>query len=530
MTQRTYHYSLILLVLFSLVHETLLAQYRVNIRVHENEHWWSGIIFDGHLMPLQEGYHFDMERQVSYNQLQPLLISDQGRYVFSEQPFLLEMLDREIQLTANKRLEVMDVGYSLKDAYQSVSRQFMDFSGQIPDSLLVTSPQYNTWIELTYNQNQEDILQYAHSMLKNGMPPGVMMIDDTWQHDYGVWEFDRNKFEDPKMMMDSLHNMGFRLMLWICPFVSPDSREYRLLEKEGGLLMDEQGNSPQIVRWWNGKSAVLDLSHPNGEKWLKTQLDRLQTEYGVDGFKFDGGDIYFYLEGRSYGKVTAHEQCELYSKLGENYPLNEYRASWKMGGRPIAQRLADKTHQWGDLVKLIPQICLQGIMGYPFACPDMIGGGEYGSFENLDEIDQELVVRSAQCHVFMPMMQFSVNPFRVLNAKNAEVIREAVTLRQSFAPMILQLCKEAAVSGEPVVRFMEYVFPRQGFAGVKDQFMLGANLLVAPVLEKNAMERKVILPEGRWKDPTGKIWEGGNAVNIKVDIHTIPYFQFAGLN
>ena len=53
-------------------------------------------------------------------------------------------------------------------------------SGKLPDLLLVEAPQYNTWIELQYNQNEKDVPAYAEAVKRNGLPPGVVMIDDTW--------------------------------------------------------------------------------------------------------------------------------------------------------------------------------------------------------------------------------------------------------------------------------------------------------------------------------------------------------------
>ena len=85
----------------------------------------------------------------------------------------------------------------------------------IPDELLFTHPQYNTWIELMYDQNEEDILEYARAIIDNGYPPGVLMIDDNWQENYGIWKFSPRRFKDPKGMMDELHAMGFKVMLWV---------------------------------------------------------------------------------------------------------------------------------------------------------------------------------------------------------------------------------------------------------------------------------------------------------------------------
>ena len=75
--------------------------------------------------------------------------------------------------------------------------------------------------------------------------------------------------------------------------------------------------------------------------------------------------------------------------------LNQMPACWKMGGQPLAQRLHDKPRVWGDggLASLIPEAIAQGMIGHSFNCPDMIGGGELGSFRDGKPLDQELFVR-----------------------------------------------------------------------------------------------------------------------------------------
>ena len=52
-----------------------------------------------------------------------------------------------------------------------------------------------------YNQNQADILKYAKGIMDHGFPPGVLMIDDNWQEDYGKWDFNKGRFSDPKAMI-----------------------------------------------------------------------------------------------------------------------------------------------------------------------------------------------------------------------------------------------------------------------------------------------------------------------------------------
>src|SRR5690606_1750088 len=105
---------------------------------------------------------------------------------------------------------------------------------------------------------------------------------------------------------------------------------YRRLEREGVLLKDETGQ-PAMSRWWNGVSALLDFTHPGAVDWFQSQLDYLTETYGVDGFKLDGGDAEYYPGMIASEPVSPNTHTQLYGRLGLKYPLNEYRAMWKMG-------------------------------------------------------------------------------------------------------------------------------------------------------------------------------------------------------
>ena len=74
---------------------------------------------------------------------------------------------------------------------------------------------------------------------------------------------------------------------------------------------------------------------------------------------------------------------------------------------------------------------------------------------------------------------------------------------------------------------MEYVFPGQGFETVTDQFMLGCDVLVAPVQRKGERTRRVLLPEGRWTYGDGAVYEGGRAVTVPAGLDILPYFTRA---
>ncbi|HYG21354.1 MAG TPA: glycoside hydrolase family 31 protein [Verrucomicrobiae bacterium] len=498
---------------------------RVVVSAQTKTSWWGGVIEHGYRMPLAEGYEADLCGDTYGNQGQPLLLSSRGDVVWSEDPFSFQLSSRGMVVEGRGgQLIQARAGNSLRDAYLYASRNHFPPSGKMPDELLFSAPQYNTWIELMYDQNQADILKYSQGILDNDFPPGVLMIDDNWQQNYGQWDFRKNKFPDAKGMIRTLHAKGFKVMLWVCPFVHTNSHSYADLAANNLLLKGSTGGVA-LVKWWNGESALLDFTNPQAVAWFRSQLDYLQTAYKVDGFKFDGGDSSYYQGTVASQPVSANTHSELFGRIGLAYPLNEYRAMWKMGGQPLAERLRDKDHSWSDLPKLVPNMLLEGLMGYPFCCPDMIGGGEYKSFQSSATIDQELVVRSAQCHALMPMMQFSVAPWRVLDPTHLKAARKAVEVREKHKSFILELARQSASTGEPIVRSLEYAFPHQGYEGIKDQFLLGDRILVAPVLEKGARERQVVLPPGVWQGLDGKRHEGPARITVPVQLDELCFFE-----
>jgi alpha-glucosidase len=522
------HIPKISILLFSLITGLLMSgtvygqNDSLSINVEKNTYWWAGVINHGNKMPLTAPYQANFNSNYG-NQVQPLLLSSAGEVIWSDYPYQIDFSPGKLKLKGS--VQYYKASGTLRDAYHYASRTYFPPSGKMPDSLLFTHPQYNTWIELMYDQNQKDVLAYAENIIANGFPPGVLMIDDNWQEDYGKWNFHPGRFPNPAKMMDQLHDMGFKVMVWVCPFVSPDCDVYRELMSKKYLVTDDSGE-PAIVRWWNGASALLDLTNPQAFGWFKSQLDRLINEYRVDGFKFDAGDFEYY-DGVNSFKADAEpeEHSELFGKLGLFYPLNEYRAMWKMGGQPLAERLRDKGHGFDDLQLLIPNMLTAGLMGYYFSCPDMIGGGEFTAFLDDAVLDQELIVRSAQCHALMPMMQFSVAPWRVLDDSHFAAVKKSVAIRERYKDYILELAVKAAKTGEPIMRPLEFVYPDQGYAGIIDQFLLGERLLVAPVLEKGAASRKVVIPEGRWKSFDGQIISGPKTVDVKISLDDLPFFE-----
>ena len=513
---------------------------RVEIAILRGECWYGGCTMWGVQMPLHAGseVRLQLEPNLTPNQAMPLLVSSRGRYLWLEGANEVMFSGGKIYCPENTELGSPEQawtdeaeragrgeteaagckkaekardeagekgrgadGQTLRCAYRRAMERHFPFSGKMPAQELFGAPVFNTWIELTFDQNQRDVLRYAHGILESGFAPGVLMIDDGWAECYGDWRFHTGRFPDPAGMLRELHGLGFRVMLWVCPDVTPDSRACREAAEQGLLLRNEAGEL-FIAAWWNGFSAALDLGKPAARDWLRAQLEAL-CALGVDGFKFDGGDPAHYVGAA--GAATPNGMARLWAEFGERWPFNEYRAGWKAGGMPLLQRLCDKDHSWGEagLAALVPDLLAQGITGHPFGCADLVGGGEYRNFwQNADRLDGELVVKHSAVSCLTPTIQFSAAPWRVLDPGQLGCIHAQLALRSSWQAYLEETLKECARTGEPAVRYMEYEFPHQGMERVRDQFMLGGRLLVAPILEKGQDARNVYLPRGEWR------WEG----------------------
>ncbi|NGM73184.1 glycoside hydrolase family 31 protein [Sphingobacterium sp. SGL-16] len=525
--------NLVLIVLFTTIHLGYSqSKSTLELPIGQDEYWWGGVVAQGSSMPfLHPAREYDLARENSNNQVVPLFVSNKGRFIWSDKPIKFAVMGEKIVINSDyEELKIQQSGNTLKSAYLVACTKYFPASGVLPAEEFFTKPQYNTWIELMYNQNQDDILKYAQVIVDNKFPTGVLMIDDNWQRYYGNFDFRSEKFPDPKGMIQKLHSQGFKVMLWICPFLSPDSPEYRELAQKGYLIKRKGKDEPAILNWWNGQSACYDLTNPAAFNHFVSILKKMQADYGIDGFKFDAGDNAFYEENLldSYDKnALSVDHTLAWARLGLEFPFNEYRAGWKMGGQPLIQRLGDKTYFWNSVRILIPDMIAAGLLGYAYTCPDMIGGGEFTTFLNkkAEDFDQSLIVRSAQVHALMPMMQYSVAPWRILNKENLEIVRQCAVLHEKFGSYILDVAKQSSKTGEPILRHLEYEFPGQGFATVSDQFMLGEKYLVAPVVD-NKLEREVKLPKGfKWKDDLGKIYKGGKTYKLDVPISRLLYFE-----
>ena len=149
----------------------------------DNEKWWGCFVGIGNEMPFASNTPlYDLTKVNFNNEASPLLLSSQGRYVWSDEPFRFRLVNDTLVIESDyESPQVTTAGKNLRDAYLHASKTHFPANGKTPPALFFKEPQYNTWIELMYNQNQEDILNYAHNIIENGFPKGILMIDDKCQ-------------------------------------------------------------------------------------------------------------------------------------------------------------------------------------------------------------------------------------------------------------------------------------------------------------------------------------------------------------
>jgi alpha-glucosidase (family GH31 glycosyl hydrolase) len=432
---------------------------RLELPLLAGEKWWGGAVADGQAMPMGASPHrrnlatsagFLDDDTAGANQSAPLLVSSRGRYVWSESPFEFAFDGAGGLVVAGNELVLGRAEATLGGAFRAAAAAHFPAAGRTVATPMLAAPQYNTWIEMPYRPTQDAVLAYVRGLLDAGFPPGVVMIDDRWSVDYGDWRFDRTRFPDPTAMARTLHAWGCAVMLWLVPFVSPDSENFRALEAGGSLVRRPDG-SPAIRRWWNGYSAVLDLTSPEAVGWLRARLDALVDD-GVDGFKFDAGDLRDYrTDDVTAGGTGPVGQCEAWARIGLGYRFNEFRACWKMGGQPLA------------------------------------------------------------------------SPWRVLDGEHLAAVLAAVDLHQALVPEIIALARHAARTGEPILRPLAYA--HRGYEDVSDQFLLGSDLLCAPVLARDAGSRHVVVPPGRWRGADGHVTEGPAEVEVAVTLASVPLWR-----
>jgi len=468
------------------------------------------------------------------------------------------------------------VAEDLVDAHRILVEQ-VGHPRSTPPLEVFGEPVWTTWAQYKDQIDQDKVLEFARQIRDNGYPYHVLEIDDRWQVQYGDLSFDPQRFPDPKGMIDQLHAAGFKVTAWVIPFVHPHSEAAREAARRGYLVRQSDG-SPYPVRWWQGLGYLLDATNPAAMEWYRRRLTHLQDETGLDGFKFDGGEAMFVPPDAVLHQpgLSRNQYSHAYTEwVGSHFSLCEVRTGWQNQTSPLLFRMWDLWSGWGrdnGLRAVIPATLQLSLTGYPFTFPDMIGGNGYFTipknrllrsiitrgiipflerrkqnetadelaFVNASDVPEfiqtkamfgwptaELMIRWTQLNALLPVMQFSIPPWQ-LGRECAEICRTYAQLHLEFRPLFESLAEQAAQTGEPVVRPLFWLAPDDPLAlDCQDQFLIGDQLLVAPVVEKGARSRDIYLPPGVWRNHwTGEQFTGPAVLQAyPAPLDKLPFFH-----
>lgn len=136
------------------------------------------------------------------------------------------------------------------------------------------------------------VQQFADDIKLNGFNNSQLEIDDMWETCYGSLEFDKEKFPNIKSVTDALKEKGFRITLWVHPFINKDCDPHFSEALNKGYLVLNHNGSPDTM-WWNSEpneAVHIDFTNSEAAQWFVNRLNTLKATSGIDSFKFDAGE------------------------------------------------------------------------------------------------------------------------------------------------------------------------------------------------------------------------------------------------
>jgi alpha-D-xyloside xylohydrolase len=389
----------------------------------------------------------------------------------------------------------------------------------------------------------EELYDDIEQLQKRRIPLGWISLDNPWERGawgtgcYGALTFDRERFPDPKAMIERIHARGVRFMLWI----SPQTR----IKPDGGCAPPAYvaGN---VVG--DGSAYIVDLTRPQAQAEFERKLSAL-VALGVQGFKGDRADEVD-LEGRSLhgGSGTqlhnripvlyAQSVARVLSRAYGNDFATMSRAGWEGSNRFLPGVIGlDLPHDFRGLSEAVRLAQNAGVSGFS------TWGVDVGGYSGDSEVTSEILVRWAQFAALTPIFEIGgegvTAAFWTLGKPTVDLFRRAVILHYELFPHLYELARNAAKTGVSIIRPLGLHFPGDERAWRADQeFLLGEDLLAAPVtsgrrrgndLAGPASNSRVYLPRGVWVDlVTGRAVVGSRTVTRPTRIDEVPLYLRRG--
>ena len=429
------------------------------------------------------------------------------------------------------------------------------------------APEFPAWAsgfwqcKLRY-RTQDELLAVVRGYKERGLPLSVIVIDFFNWTLQGDWRFDLNDWPDPAAMVRELQSLGVELMVSVWPTVNPMSENFAEMEERGLLMRTERGipagmifqdkrpEGPVFVQYY-------DATNPEARAFIWEQVNEHYRQYGIKTWWLDACEpevhplapehLRFHL-GNGAEVANAypllHEQgfYEQQRQESDEPILNLCRSGWAGSQRYGAALWSGDIDSTFDALQAQVRSGLNiALSGIPWWTTDI--GGFYGGDIHSPAF-RELVVRWFQYSAFCPLFRLHGyrNPERDTDAmidtgeeneawsfgdEAYSIIKGLLFLRERLRPYIEEQMQLASATGVPPMRPLFFDFPEDGECGiVDDQFLLGPDLLVAPILSAGVRSRKVYLPLGTtWTDAwSGQTCEGGRYVIADAPLERIPLY------
>lgn len=362
-----------------------------------------------------------------------------------------------------------------------------------------------------------------------------------------VFNWNRDKFPNPKQFTDDFHEKGVKLCANIKPALLKDHPMFDEL-KDAGMFIKNDKDETVMAQFWDGTGAYLDFTNEETVQWWKDKVKEQLLEFGIDSTWNDNNEFEIWTKNaycNGFGEKINFEE------LRAVQPLLMMKASYEAqkeynpdirpylisrSGMPGMQRYVqtwsgDNYTSWKTIkynIKMGIGLSLSGIYNI---------GHDVGGFAG-PAPEPELFVRWVQNGIFYPRFTIhSWNTDKTVNVpwmyeETADIVRDLIKFRHRILPYIYTALYQAHKHYEPIIRPTFYDFENdENTFKENDDFILGDSMLVASVVEKGERERTVYLPkfEAGWFDfHTGQWYEGGQTVTIPAPLNYNPLLVKAG--
>ena len=390
---------------------------------------------------------------------------------------------------------------------KDILNEYTNITGKSPMLPLWT---FGTWMSRITYFSQEEGLDIAKKLRLHKIPSDVIHFDTGW---FGVdwqcdYEFAKDRFKDPKGMLDQMKRDGFHTCLWQLPYFTPKNRFFREIVDGGMAVRNAAGSLPY-------EDAVLDFTNPKTVSWYQSKIEGLM-KLGVATIKCDFGEAApydgFYHNGRGglyeHNLYPVRYNKALWEQVERSHPGEGViwaRSAWAGSQRYALHWGGDAaTTNTGMLGDLRGGISF-GLSGFSFWSHDM-GGFVTASPEDIYRrwLPFGFLSSHTRAHGAPP-----TEPW-LISESFTKAFRQAAEMKYRLMPYVYAQAKDCTERGLPMVRALLVEFPDDPGAWlVEDQYMFGSQILVAPLLESGD-SRTVYLPRGKWIDyQSGKVYEGG---------------------